>query len=71
MMGDGITLRDWLAGQALASGGLKQDFAASDYQIKRWFGGRGGITSAEILAAQAYEIADAFLARRAVGLEEH
>ena len=49
----GMSLRDWFAGQALASFGLDYDRAAST----------GG--EAEMVAQIAYQIADAMVAARA------
>ena len=58
----GMTLRDWFAGQAVAS---DLDLRASDYELTEWFGKhRSGIKHAEIIAARAYDIADAMLQRR-------
>lgn len=58
----GMSLRDWFAGQAVAS---NLGVQASDYELTAWFGKhRSGITNAEIMAARAYDIADAMLARR-------
>lgn len=57
----GMTLRDYFAAQAVI--GLPGD--AKDYEILAWFGrNAAGITSSEIRAARAYDIADAMLARR-------
>ena len=60
---DGMTLRDWFAGQALANPTICTG-AAPEYQLKVWFGGRCGITRPEIVAWQAREYADAMLAAR-------
>jgi hypothetical protein len=59
----GMTLRDWFAGQALSNPAIctGQD---KDYNLQRWFGERGGITSWQIAAAQALEFADAMIAER-------
>jgi hypothetical protein len=59
----GMTLRDWFAGQALSNPALCTG-TAPDYELRRWFGERGGVTKAEIVAAQAYDHADAMLAQR-------
>jgi len=61
---DGMTLRDWFAGQALANATICTGKAA-EYELQHWFGGRVGITRAEIVARQAGEYADAMLAARA------
>lgn len=60
----GILLRDWFAGQALANSAICTG-SAPNYELDRWFGGRGGITKAEIVALQAGQYADAMLAERA------
>ena len=49
------TLREWYAGQALA---VVSD-TYPEWQLKRWFGDRTGITREEIRARAAYEVADA------------
>lgn len=59
----GMTLRDWFAGQALASGKARETLP--DYDLDALFGRlRTGIRREEILAAEAYRIADAMLAER-------
>ena len=64
---EGMTLRDWFAGQALANPVICTGEAA-DYQIVKWFGQySSGITSTMICAKQAYEYADAMLAARSGG----
>ena len=57
-----MTLRDYFAGQALA-GGLCSG-SEPEYQLKEWFGERMGVTKVEIVAKQAYAIADAMIAAR-------
>lgn len=59
----GRSLRDHFAGQALANCALCTG-EARDWQIKAWFGERGGITREEIVAKQAYALADAMLKAR-------
>lgn len=56
-------LRDHFAGQALTNAAICTG-TAPDYDIRAWFGERGGITRAEIVSAQAYSFADAMLTRR-------
>jgi len=59
----GLSVRDWLAGQAVMNATVNGE--ARDYELNAWFGRHAaGITRAEIIAAQAYDIADAMLARR-------
>lgn len=59
----GMTLRDYFAAQVLASGTVKTTMA--NYDLEALFGPhRTGITREEIMAADAYRIADAMLARR-------
>lgn len=36
---------------------------APEWQLAKWFGGRGGIKASEIAAEQAVEYADALIAR--------
>lgn len=58
-----MSLRDWLAGQALA--GDKVRSSVPDYDLVAMFGPhRTGIRREEIIAADAYRIADAMLAAR-------
>lgn len=59
---DGMTLRDWFAGQALVH---QAKPSLHEYELVALFGkNRTGITREEILAADAYRIADAMLAER-------
>lgn len=64
-MGDeGMTLCDWFAGQAIAGGIARTTMP--EYELGVIFGKhRTGITREEILAADAYRIADAMIALRA------
>ena len=57
---DGMSLRDWFAGQAISicSGNMRE------YDLAKAFGGRNAITTEEIIAYQAYALADAMLAER-------
>jgi hypothetical protein len=56
-----MSLRDWFAGQAMMCiDGSK----VPEYELRRLFGERGGITSQEIISAMAYDLADAMLKRR-------
>lgn len=59
----GMTLRDYFAGQALTNKDCCNG-AASENNLKKWFGERVGITPCEIAARQAYEMADAMLEAR-------
>jgi hypothetical protein len=59
----GMTLRDWFAGQALVSG-LVKGSGHSEWQLRKWFGGRSGLLCEEIAAKAAYEYADAMLKER-------
>lgn len=56
----GMTLRDYFAGQAMSSARTE----LPEYDLRALFGDRTGIRREEILAADAYRIADAMLARR-------
>ena len=62
----GLSLRDWFAGQALANSNLC-DGKAPEWQLRRWFGDRGGITNEEIAVKQALAYADAMLTARKGG----
>lgn len=59
----GMTLREWYAGQALANPAICTG-ADHDYNLRGWFGDRGGITRWEIAAMQAHQYADAMLTAR-------
>ncbi|RUU80476.1 hypothetical protein [Mesorhizobium sp. M7A.F.Ca.MR.362.00.0.0] len=62
----GMSLRDWFAGQALDSGVCRT--SVPEYDLTKYFGpARTDISRTEIIAAEAYAIADAMLARRATG----
>lgn len=61
----GMTLRDYFAAQAVAGGFARE--TVPDYDLKAIFGPhRTGIRREEIIAADAYRIADAMLKSRAV-----
>lgn len=58
----GMTLRDWFAGQALSGGHARGTML--EYELAVIFGKhRTGIRREEIIAADAYRIADEMLAR--------
>lgn len=59
----GMTLRDWFAGQALTNSVICTGHA-TEWELRAWFGGRGGIRRDEIVARQAFAYADAILAAR-------
>ena len=60
--GQGMFLRDWFAGQALANPAICNG-DAQEWEIKRWFGPeKTGVERAEIVAKQAWEYADAMIA---------
>lgn len=62
----GMTLRDWFAGQALA-GGRARD-TVPDWQLDAWFGKTAtSIKREQIVARDAYALADAMLAARKRG----
>lgn len=61
----GLTVRDWFAGQALASGLIQPSYP--EWQLKVWFGDRTALKREEIAARASYEYADAFLAQREKG----
>ena len=59
----GMSLRDWFAGKALDSGVCRT--SVPEYDLNRYFGPtRTDIRRAEIIAAEAYDIADAMLVER-------
>jgi hypothetical protein len=58
---NGISLRDYFAAQALPS---LTTAVIPDWQLKVWFGDRGGLTREQIAARAAYEYADAMLKAR-------
>lgn len=61
---EGMTLRDWYAGQAMANPSICTGEAPS-WQMVRWFGEHAnGITRPQIIARQALDFADALLAAR-------
>lgn len=60
---DGMTLREWFAGQALANAGICTG-QAQEYELKHWFGEHTvAINRFQIVAAQAEAYADAMLAQ--------
>lgn len=59
----GMSLRDWFAGQFITSP-LCRASGLPDYELNAMFGGRGGIRREEIIAAEAYRLADAMLSAR-------
>lgn len=62
---EGMTLRDWLAGQAIQSPALlEMRQRIREHDLEKWFGGRSAITEPEIYAALAFQIADAMLMMR-------
>lgn len=62
---DGMSLRDWFAGQALASGAV--DGSMSETELARLFPGTRSVSKQEVMAVRAYLIADAMLAARQHG----
>lgn len=57
------SLHDWFMGQALSNPAICTG-EARPADFRRWFGERGGVTRAEIMAAQARDVADAVLEAR-------
>jgi hypothetical protein len=57
---EGMSLRDWFAGQALP---IVLD-SYPEWQLKAWFGDRYGLRREEVRARAAYEFADAMLRAR-------
>jgi len=62
--GPGMTLRDYFAAQAIPFAAERAAKGVPDYELRQHFGGRGGITNVEIIAALSYSLADAMLAER-------
>jgi hypothetical protein len=61
---EGMTLRDWFAGQALVLAHADYAKGVPEYDLKAMFGGRGGLRKEEIVAAIAARYADAMIAER-------
>lgn len=65
----GMSLRDWFAGQCLEEARYRA-VNTKEYELNALFGGRSGLRREEIIAAFAYQQADAMLAAREKGLSE-
>ncbi len=63
MVHEGMSLRQWYAGQALANPTICTG-TAPEWELERWFKGRIGIRRSAIVAAQAFDYADAMLAHK-------
>lgn len=61
--GQGMSLRDWFAGQALANPTICTG-EAPDWQVRAWLGEISGVRREQIVAAQAHAYADAMIAAR-------
>lgn len=63
---NGMTLRDWIAGQAMNSQQVwEQSRFIKDHELTNLFGkNRTNIKRVEIISALAYELADAMLVER-------
>lgn len=61
----GMSLRDYFATAFIPAAVEKHRLGLKEYELRQLFGGRGGITGQEIIAAIAYELADAMIAHRA------
>jgi len=59
----GMTLRDYFKAAALQNNALCSG-QADWWELKEWFGDRGGITRQEIVAKQAASYADAMIEQR-------
>lgn len=59
----GMSLRDYFAAAALQNHVICTG-TVPEWQLKVWFGDRGGITAQQIVAKQAASYADAMLAER-------
>lgn len=57
---NGMSLRDWFAGQAVASGACNG--SVPEQTLAEWFGDETGIRTERIVARQAVAIADALIA---------
>lgn len=60
---EGIPLRDYFAGQYMATA-IGKASGVAEYEIRNMFGDRPGITYEQIGAALAYRYADAMIAAR-------
>jgi hypothetical protein len=60
---EGMSLRDWFAGQAMSACAAAYP-NVKEWQLKKWFGDRSGIYAEEVIARMAYEVADAMLKAR-------
>ena len=64
---NGMSLRDWFAGQALAATDWEKALA-EQFKTPNVFEASGGVDARfEALAARCYELADAMLTKREVG----
>jgi hypothetical protein len=61
-----MSLREWYAGKALSNPAICTG-NAPEYELRAWFGGRGGISRAEIVSRQAFDFADAMISARKAG----
>lgn len=63
---DEVSLRDYFAAKCIPAAVEKAvSGSLQDWEIRQLCGDRGGIKGQDIIAAIAYEMADAMLARRA------
>lgn len=60
----GMSLRDYFAAKCIPTAFEKFKDGMKEYELIQLCGDRGGIKSQEIIAAIAYELADAMIARR-------
>lgn len=61
---EGMSLRDYFAGQALANPSIC-DGKAPEWQLRKWFGEHAtNITREQIISKQAHAVADAMLKAR-------
>lgn len=61
----GMSLRDYFAAKFIPLAAEKLKEGLKEYELEQLFGGRSGIKGQEIIAALAYELADAMIAHRA------
>lgn len=63
-MTDEVSLRDYFAAKCIPAAVEKAVKGLADWEIRQLCGDRGGVKGQEIIAAIAYEMADAMIERR-------
>lgn len=60
----GMSLRDYFAAQCITISAEKVKLGLKEYEIAQLCGNRGGVTGQELIAALAYQVADAMIVQR-------